>query len=120
MHGHAYGADDLVPPPDGKFYYEFYFDEDEQLIFTVAHPPDGERYVTGHLLYKRGEPFARLTYGKQGLSFGDYVYYHRARPFLSCRILNDGRAVLVERLNGKPDSSQQDPGGDVQKAAPQD
>ena len=96
VQGHTYGADEHIPPADGKFYHEFYSDQEGRLVFVVAHPPDGQRYVTDHILYEQGQPFGRLSYSKEGLSYGDYVYYHRGRPYLSCRIWKEGDAVQVK------------------------
>ena len=103
VQGHAYGADEHIPPADGKFYHEFYSDKEGRLVFVVAHPPDGQRYVTDHILYEQGQPFGRLSYSKDGLSYGDYVYYHRGRPFLAGRIWNNGGAVQVamKRVHGE-------------------
>ena len=114
VRGHSHGTDEHVPPSDGKFYHEFYFDKDERLVFNVAHPPNGDKYVTDYLLYKRGKPFARLSYSKNGLSYGNYVYYHREQPFLSCRILKDGKVVSIETLNKKTEPSQPTDSADSQ------
>ena len=98
VEGKSRSLDENIRPTNGQFYNEFYFDNEENIVYVVANDPNGEPYVTGHSLYRNDRLFARITYSKNGLSFGDYVYYYKNKPYLSCRILKDGSAVLIEML----------------------
>jgi hypothetical protein len=99
IHGFSYNEPDDRPPADGRPYSVFYYDPDGRVRLVVQHIPGQAPYVSSYVVYHQNQPLARITYARCGDTFGDFVHYEQGKPFLSCRILGDGRAVLVKKLS---------------------
>jgi hypothetical protein len=98
-HGSSHGMPDNVAPMDGQPYFAFYFDPNDHLRFTVDHSHKAEPYVSGQILYRDKEPFARLSYTEAGWELIDFVHYEKASPVISCRLLKDEKKiVLIEEI----------------------
>jgi hypothetical protein len=99
VHGFSFDEPDDRPPADGRPHAVFYYDPDGQVRLVVQHISGQAPYVSDYVAYHQNQPVARINYSRGRVAYGDFVHYEKGNPFLSCRILPDGRAVLVKKLS---------------------
>lgn len=99
VHGFSYDKPDDRPPTDGRPYACFYYDSGGRVRLVVRHIPGQAPYVSDYIAYHENRPLARISYSREAVAYGDFIHYVKGIPSLSCRILSDGRAVLVKKLS---------------------